>query len=148
MPTRKSNSNLEKNQRANRDASPTLKRRSHKTKPSASAETEPQISDNLISENVALAALGASADSPPSEQECLVSRLEVENLDTNLQSTNFQPITQPLDWLTHFQHHSQLLMAVVEPGTFTLRYANDYFCHLMGIAETIVKFGCQIYCQT
>ncbi len=129
---------MEKNQRANPDASPTLKRRSHKTKPSASAETEPQISDNPISdrENVALAALGASADSPQSEQEYLVSSLEVENIDTNLQSTNFQPITQPLDWLTHFQHHSQLLMAVVEPGTFTLRYANDYFCHLMGIAES------------
>lgn len=39
-------------------------------------------------------------------------------------------------WLSHFQHHSQLLMAMVEPGSFTLRYANDYFCSLMGIAGT------------
>ena len=41
-----------------------------------------------------------------------------------------------LDWLIHFQRHSQLLMAVVEPGTFTLRYVNDYFCSMMGIAGT------------
>ncbi len=41
-----------------------------------------------------------------------------------------------LDWLKHFQCHSHLLMAVVEPGTFTLRYANDYFCRLTGIAQT------------
>ena len=39
-------------------------------------------------------------------------------------------------WLSHFQYHSQLLMAMVEPGSFILRYANDYFCSLMGIAGT------------
>ncbi len=145
MPTRKSNSKVEKNQRANRDASPTVKRGSQKAKPSASAEPEPQTSDNPVSdrESVAVATLGVSAilqaaDCPQPEQECLVSELEVETLETNIQPSNlqpstFQPLTQPLDWLIHFQHHSQLLMAVVEPGTFTLRYANDYFCNLMGI---------------
>lgn len=36
-------------------------------------------------------------------------------------------------WLARFQHHSKLLMAWVEPGNFTLYYANDAFCRLTGI---------------
>ena len=38
-----------------------------------------------------------------------------------------------IDWLSYFQQYSQLLMAVIEPGTFILQYANDYFCQLTGI---------------
>jgi hypothetical protein len=77
-------------------------------------------------------------------EELKVDRLKVERSEENLQpsnlhpstQSNLQPSTRTLDWLIHFQRHSQLLMAVVEPGTFTLRYANDYFCSMMGIAET------------
>ncbi len=44
--------------------------------------------------------------------------------------------TQPLvdDWLKLFLRHSQLLMAVIEPNEFTLKYANNYFCRMTGIA--------------
>lgn len=38
--------------------------------------------------------------------------------------------------LRSFQRQSRLLMAAIAPGTFTVRYANDYFCRLTGIGET------------
>jgi hypothetical protein len=44
-----------------------------------------------------------------------------------------------LNGFMHFHHHSQLLIAVVEPGTFILRYANHYFCKITGIAEADSK---------
>lgn len=61
-----------------------------------------------------------------------------ENLEPDQLSVDGIPDgeTPSLGWLSHFQYHSQLLMAMVEPGSFTLRYANDYFCSLMGIAGT------------
>ncbi|NEP63262.1 MAG: GAF domain-containing protein, partial [Symploca sp. SIO2G7] len=40
---------------------------------------------------------------------------------------------QELDWLEHFHRHSQLLMALVEPNTFKVQYANDYFAQLTGV---------------
>ncbi|NET59579.1 MAG: GAF domain-containing protein [Symploca sp. SIO2E6] len=43
---------------------------------------------------------------------------------------------QELEWLRNFHHHSQLLMAVVEPNTFKVQYANDYFCQLTGVTTT------------
>lgn len=46
-----------------------------------------------------------------------------------------------VEWLSYFQRHSQLLMAVVEPSSFTLRYANDYFCNLMGIGGSYSELG-------
>ncbi len=41
---------------------------------------------------------------------------------------------EPTNWLDYFQRCSRLLAAVIEPGTLTLSYANDYFCHLTGVA--------------
>ncbi|HEY9669592.1 MAG TPA: GAF domain-containing protein [Coleofasciculaceae cyanobacterium] len=143
MPTRKSSSKLEKNQRASRN---TVNTRSPTDKSSVSPK-ETQASDNLVNEQ---------AQAEQELQEALkVSKLHVEclnqpsNLPYSSENRNAngkepstfnlptsQPSTQTLDWLMHFQHHSQLLMAVVEPGTFVLRYANDYFCSMMGIAGT------------
>ncbi len=37
------------------------------------------------------------------------------------------------NWLARLQNYSKLLMAVVEASNFTLQYANDSFCRLMGI---------------
>lgn len=36
-------------------------------------------------------------------------------------------------WLSYFQRCSRLLVAVLEPGTLTLRYANDYFRQFTGV---------------
>lgn len=40
---------------------------------------------------------------------------------------------QPLNWLNYFQQGTRLLMAVIEPTTLRLRYANDYFYTLAGL---------------
>ncbi len=122
MPTRKPTSSLEKKQRAIRDAIAPLEAGSQKAKIITSSEPEPHESDSLSNNQI------------QTQQELEIERSKVE--PSNLQPANLQPAIQALDWLTHFQRHSQLLMAVVEPGTFTLRYANDYFCSMMGIAGT------------
>jgi len=54
-------------------------------------------------------------------------------------------VWQPeIDWLSYVQHYSQLLMALIEPGTFSLRYANDYFCRLTGIDQKAVTESDQV----
>lgn len=80
-------------------------------KSSASGESESGLSDNL-----------------EADLSSVKSNLQLEQEASDL-GLDF-------GWLSHFQHHSQLLMAMVEPGSFTLRYANYYFCSLMGIAGT------------
>ncbi|WP_432812856.1 GAF domain-containing protein [Pantanalinema sp. GBBB05] len=40
-----------------------------------------------------------------------------------------------LNWLNYIQRCSRLLMAVVEPTTLTIRYANDYFYEFLGLPE-------------
>ncbi|HIK27641.1 MAG: GAF domain-containing protein [Oscillatoriaceae bacterium SKW80] len=45
---------------------------------------------------------------------------------------------QELDWLSCFQRSTRLLMAVIEPQTFRLRYANEAFCRLTGIEAPIL----------
>jgi hypothetical protein len=149
MPTRKPNSNLEKNQRATRNASASLNGDRQKAKSIDSSTLEPHQSDNFVNNQV------------QPEQELKVSKLHVEsgfpnvtNTDTNPngkatrspENSDLQVSTQILNWLIHFQRHSQLLMAVVEPGTFMLRYANDYFCSLMGIAGTYSEIAEQEIC--
>ncbi|MBD0345009.1 MAG: GAF domain-containing protein, partial [Coleofasciculus sp. Co-bin14] len=116
MSTRKPSSDLEKNQRAKGLTSRSLKAQSQKTKSIVSLEPNHHKSDELVN-------------------------LDEHTLLTTVQLPGFQDIEQKkvhdeLEWLIQFQRHSQLLMAVVEPGTFTLRYANDYFCSMMGIAGT------------
>ncbi len=116
MSTRKPNSDLEKNQRAQRLTPRSANEQSQTALSIVSLETSPQRLDSLVNHHeLALP-----------EDEHLSASQDVESC----------PVKQELEWLTHFQRHSQLLMAVVEPGSFTLRYANDYFCNLMGIAQT------------
>ncbi len=43
---------------------------------------------------------------------------------------------EQIDWLRYFHRCSRLLVAVLEPGTLQLRYANAFFCQLVGIAAT------------
>ncbi|MBD2103108.1 GAF domain-containing protein [Leptolyngbya sp. FACHB-261] len=38
-----------------------------------------------------------------------------------------------LAWLDSFKRRSRLLIAVIEPGTWAVRYANDYFCQFTGL---------------
>jgi len=152
MPIRKPSSNLEKNQPAAHDASRTLKARRQKVKSIASSELDPHISDNLVNnqaqaeEKLKVSTLKVESDALGAATATL-SEFHLQPLtfqpstETELQPSNLQPSTQPLEWLIHFQRHSQLLMAVVEPGTFTLRYANDYFCSMMGIAATYSDLG-------
>jgi hypothetical protein len=175
MPIRKSSSNAEKKQRATRDMSATLKAESQKAKFSVCSESKPHQSDNLDNhqaqaEDELLAqpdAVASKVSNLNIEQEAGVQgagfdvRLRQAQLPRSRRSPNgskgerksLAEMSPSLDWLIHFQRHSQLLMAVVEPGTFTLRYANDYFCSMMGIAATYselgpVKSGYRTYCQT
>ena len=158
MPIRKSSSNAEKKQRATRDMSATLKAESQKAKFSVCSESKPHQSDNLDNhqaqaEDELLAqpdAVASKVSNLNIEQEAGVQgagfdvRLRQAQLPRSRRSPNgskgerksLAEMSPSLDWLIHFQRHSQLLMAVVEPGTFTLRYANDYFCSMMGIAGT------------
>lgn len=46
-----------------------------------------------------------------------------------------------MDWLVCFEQSSQLLMAAIDLNNFTLRYANEYFCCLVGIKETAPNLG-------
>ena len=156
MSTRKPNSDLEKNQLAKGLTPRSSKVRSQRSKSIVSSESDHQELDNLI------------AHHEPAKEELKVSKLKVESevpsvttadaqkleeatlslSDANLQPglppaalTTNQASTQTLDWLMHFQRYSQLLMAVVEPGTFKLQYANNYFCSLMGVSETYSDLG-------
>ncbi len=106
MPISKQSSNLENNGTA------PIKARRQKTKSSATCEPE-HTSENL---------------EQPSSVTSENSQQDGDALPTHQHNAT-------LDWLSHFQRHSQLLMAVVEPGSFTLRYANDYFCTIMGIEQ-------------
>lgn len=44
-----------------------------------------------------------------------------------------QALVEHTDWLNYFQRCSRLLVAVIEPTTLVLKYANDYFCRLVGV---------------
>ncbi|NER93649.1 MAG: GAF domain-containing protein [Symploca sp. SIO1B1] len=59
-----------------------------------------------------------------------------ENHNANGTASSEQQADQSdpkLDWLQHCHRYSQLLMALVEPNTFKVQYANDYFCQLTGL---------------
>lgn len=98
-------------QNSNLEQNVTSPKTGRNTKSSASGESETGLSDN---------------------QEA-----DLSSMTSNLQlDEEASDLGLDFGWLSHFQYHSQLLMAMVEPGSFTLRYANDYFCSLMGIADT------------
>jgi hypothetical protein len=42
----------------------------------------------------------------------------------------------PTAWWRYFQRSSRLLMAMIEPMTLTLQYANDFFCRMVGVTAT------------
>jgi len=150
MPTRKPSSNLGKDQQA-KDLKPCANAQSQQGKSSAPSESAPEQSESLIEHQAQLVSCNevtallnsggelqngqssVKSDNPP--QDCDFPPADNKNPTTDngqlLSNTKHE-----LGWLIHFQRHSQLLMAVVEPGTFTLRYANDYFCSMMGIAGT------------
>jgi len=119
MSTRKPNSNLEKNQRRSRDASRTLKAKSQKEKESNASEPQPHQSDNPVNSQT------------QAIEEALLKDAELPRSQDAFEQYQTK---DEFNWLSHFQQHSQLLMAVVEPGTFILQYANNYFCSMMGIA--------------
>ncbi|HEY9607236.1 MAG TPA: GAF domain-containing protein [Allocoleopsis sp.] len=116
MPTRKSRSNLEKNQPASAP--------SQELNSLEDSMLEPQPSDRLTSDR-----------SPAIKRDWPDKRSSDTPLPQS-QAIQSLPIQPEWQWLAHFQRHSQLLMAVLEPGTFTLQCANDYFCSLMGIGGT------------
>lgn len=47
---------------------------------------------------------------------------------------------QDLGWLSTLRQASRVLMAAIAPGSFRITYANDSFCHLLGIAATSSGF--------
>lgn len=48
-------------------------------------------------------------------------------------SQQIQTWAEHLYWVNYVQRCSRLLFAVLEPTTLALLYANDHFCHLLGI---------------
>ncbi len=120
MSSRKPNSDLEKNQLAKGLTPRSAKVPSHKAKSIVSSEPDRQQSDNLVNHHEQAVEQALLTDSQLPESQ-------------GVEQCHIEP---ELDWLIHFQRHSQLLMAMVEPGTFRLRYANDYFRSLMGISGT------------
>ncbi len=163
MSTRKPTSNLEKNQGANSGKSQNPNARSQKSQSINASDSDPEKSDKPINNHLQtekelkVSNLSDSEESLASKIEDFPEELQVKELliereesasevlsSDNVSSiqavpneaTNLQSLTQRLNWLLHFQNHSQLLIAVVEPGTFKLLYANDYFCSMMGIAGT------------
>ncbi|MBW4544839.1 MAG: GAF domain-containing protein [Symplocastrum torsivum CPER-KK1] len=150
MPTRKPSSNLGKDQQA-KNLKPSTNAQTQQANSSASSESAPEQCKNLIEHQAQLVSCHEVTALPNSGGELQNGQLFVKS-DNSQQDCDLFPAAnedqtidnrQPgtdtvreLDWLIHFQRHSQLLMAVVEPSTFTLRYANDYFCSIMGIAGT------------
>lgn len=116
MPTRKPSSKLENVQQANDDLTSLANAQSQNEKSSAASQSESDQSNNLLDE--------------------LVNAFRDDDQSQDYEDEQGQQVKPKSNWLKHFQHHSQLLMALVEPDTFILRYANDYFCSLMGIAQT------------
>lgn len=119
MPTRKPSSHVE-NVQSTTDLKLDTNAQSQNEPSIASGESESQPSSNFLDE--------------------LVNAFLEDDHSPDLEDEPIQPMKKKLNGLTHFQHHSQLLMAVVEPGSFTLRYANDYFWALMGMPESGSKF--------
>ena len=152
MSTRKPSSNLEKNQGANSDQPQIDSDRKHKRRSITASNSEPDKSENLIHNlleteaDLNVSNLLASKDvlesnSADIDAQILAFPCENTNHYSQTQSLKNEAPTLPtsnqrLNWLLHFQNHSQLLIAVVEPATFKLLYANDYFCSMMGIAGT------------
>lgn len=103
-------------------------------KPSSKVEKNQRATGTLNAPNPKANCINTPDESHPSDAP--VNAPSQNELNVASFEDNLQPTSQILDWLIHFQRHSQFLMAVVEPGTFALRYANDYFCSLMGIGGT------------
>jgi hypothetical protein len=60
----------------------------------------------------------------------------VSQMPHSVEAEQIQTWVRQLEWFQDFQHFSRLLIAVVEPGDMTLRYANDYFYRLTGLAPS------------
>ncbi len=55
------------------------------------------------------------------------------HLTDRIANPSFQASSQSLSWFNYLQQGTRLLMAVIEPTTLTLCYANDYFYTLAGL---------------
>jgi len=125
MPIRKPSSNLPKNQGGIHDEE------SHNGNYVTSSEQQTHPSDPSLNHQTQLV----------NEQSPVVGEYPQEDSVTHSnqkhkQKKDIVDIAQELDWLRNFHHHSQLLMALVEPNTFKVQYANDYFCQLTDIPTT------------
>lgn len=65
--------------------------------------------------------------------EQLLQRLATEVPSHSAQIEQLKTWQQDIERLFAFQRSSRVLMAVIEPGTFILRYANAAFCQLAGL---------------
>jgi len=128
MPIRKQSSNLEKNQSATGNARPP---KAEKLKSITSSQPEPREAENFTNHREQAVEPDLPRDGELTQTQEAVETSFITSLE----------VKPELEWLLHFQRHSQLLMAVVEPGSFILRYANDYFCNLVGIAGTYSDLG-------
>lgn len=132
MSTRKQNSNVEKSQRA-------ISQR-QKAQSITSLIPEVKASENLTTPQNSLPEKAEQEDSQRLKDKLNQNNAPSVN-ETFQKDDNTPPISQQetphnVDWLINLQRHSKLLMAVVEPDNFTIQYANDYFCRMMGIVGT------------
>jgi hypothetical protein len=57
----------------------------------------------------------------------------ITQLPASQEVQQLQAWIEHVDWLQYFQRCSRLLIAVIDPNTLSLQYANDYFCQLAGV---------------
>jgi hypothetical protein len=51
---------------------------------------------------------------------------------------HLQAVVTELNWLSTLHHSSRLMMAVIQPSDFTVQYANQAFCQMLGITPNSV----------
>ncbi len=93
-------------------------------------------SDILLSQHLRTETQVDIPDKPVRNRPSLGHRLRrlAAQYPQSTEVNQLQQLIQHVDWLNYFQQCSRLLVAVIEPMTLTLRYANDYFCQLTGIS--------------
>lgn len=95
----------------------------------------------LLSADKARSEDGSSSNQSDPNMEQLLQALAVQVPSHSAEIEQLKVWKQDLERLFQFQRSSRVLMALMEPGTFTLRYANTAFSRLAGLDATPTAAG-------
>jgi hypothetical protein len=97
--------------------------------------TSESASNSLLSQHLTTTTQPDAPEKPVRHRPSISQRLRrlATQFPQSPEVQQLQQLVQQVDWLSYFQRCSKLLVAVIEPTTLTLCYANDYFCQLTGI---------------